>query len=52
MPQLGPLGSFVVTRVIIVQGIFLALFIGMISGIVPSYGAARRSVAETMREIF
>ena len=52
MPQLGPLGSFVVTRVIMVQGLFLALFIGMISGIVPSYGASRRGVAETMREIF
>jgi putative ABC transport system permease protein len=52
MPQLGPLGSFVVTRAIIVQGLFLALFIGMIAGIVPSYGASRRGVAETMREIF
>ena len=52
MPQLGPLGSFVVTRTIMVQGLFLALFIGMLSGIVPSYGASRRGVAETMREIF
>ena len=52
MPQLGPLGSFVVTRAIIVQGLFLALTIGMISGIVPSWGASRRGVAETMREIF
>jgi putative ABC transport system permease protein len=51
-PQLGPLGSFVVTRAIVVQGLFLALAIGMIAGIVPSYGASRRGVAETMREIF
>ncbi len=52
MPQLGPLGSFVVTRAIIVQGLFLALTIGMISGVVPSWGASRRGVAETMREFF
>jgi putative ABC transport system permease protein len=51
-PQLGPLGSFVVTRTIVVQGLFLALAIGMIAGIVPSWGASRRGVAETMREIF
>jgi hypothetical protein len=52
MPQLGPLGSFVVTRAILVQGVFLSLFVGMLSGVVPSFGAARRSVAETMREVF
>ena len=52
MPQLGPLGGFVVTRAIVVQGLFLALFVGMLSGVVPSFGAARRSVAETMREVF
>ena len=52
MPQLGPLGSFVVTRAIAMQGLFLALAIGMIAGVVPSWGASRRSVAETMREIF
>jgi putative ABC transport system permease protein len=52
MPQLGPLGSFVVTQAIVVQGVFLALFVGMLSGVVPSFGAARRGVAETMREVF
>ena len=30
---------------ILVQGLFLALFIGMLSGVVPSFGAARRGVA-------
>jgi putative ABC transport system permease protein len=49
---LGPLGSFVVTRTILVQGLFLALFVGMISGVVPAWGAARRSVAATLREVF
>jgi putative ABC transport system permease protein len=52
MSQVGPLGSFVVTRAIIVQGLFLALFVGMLSGVVPSFGAAKRSVAETLREVF
>jgi putative ABC transport system permease protein len=52
MPQLGPLGSFVITRAIAVQGLFLALFIGMIAGAVPAFGASRRGVAETMRELF
>ena len=50
--QLGPLGSFIVTNSILVQGLFLALFVGMISGVVPSWGAARRNVAATLREVF
>lgn len=50
--QLGPLGSFIVTQSILVQGLFLGLFVGMISGVVPSWGAARRSVATTLREVF
>jgi len=49
---LGPLAGFVVTNAILVEGIFLALAIGMLAGVVPSYGAARRGVAATMREIF
>jgi putative ABC transport system permease protein len=52
MSQVGPLGSFVVTRAILVQGLFLALFVGMLAGVVPCYGAAKRSVAETLREVF
>jgi putative ABC transport system permease protein len=51
-PALGPLGSFIVTQAILVQGLFLALFVGMLSGVVPALGAARRSVAETLREVF
>jgi putative ABC transport system permease protein len=49
---LGPLGSFIMTQTILVQGLFLALFVGMISGVVPAWGAARRSVAATLREVF
>lgn len=51
-PALGPLGSFIVTQTILVQGLFLALFVGMISGVVPAFGAARGGVAETLREVF
>jgi putative ABC transport system permease protein len=51
-PQLGPLAGFVVTSAILVQGLFLSLFIGIVSGVVPAFGASRRSVAETLREVF
>jgi putative ABC transport system permease protein len=51
-PALGPLGSFIVTETILVQGLFLALFVGMLSGVVPAFGAAQRSVAATLREVF
>jgi len=51
-PQLGPLASFVVTSAILVQGLFLALLIGIVSGVVPAFGASRRSVAATLREVF
>jgi putative ABC transport system permease protein len=51
-PQLGPLAGFVVTETILIEGLFLALFVGMLSGVVPSLGAARRPVAQTLREVF
>lgn len=49
---LGPLGSFVVTAPVIVQGVFLSLFVGMLSGVVPSWGAARKPVVQTLHEVF
>jgi putative ABC transport system permease protein len=51
-PSLGPLAGFVVTNWMLVQALFLAFFIGILSGAVPSFGAARRSVASTLREVF
>lgn len=51
-PTLGPLGSFIVTSSVIVQGVFLALFVGILAGIVPSWGAARKPVVEALREVF
>ena len=49
---LGPLGNFIVTAPVIVQGVFLSLFVGMLAGVVPSWGAARKSVVQTLHEVF
>ncbi len=49
---LGPLGSFMVTAPVIVQGVFLSLFVGMLAGVVPSWGAARKPVVQTLHEVF
>ena len=46
------LAGFVVTNWMLVEALFLAFFIGILSGVVPSFGAARRSVAATLREVF
>ncbi len=51
-PQLGPLSGFIVTNAVLVQALFLAFFIGILSGVVPSLGAARRNVASTLRDVF
>jgi putative ABC transport system permease protein len=51
-PAMGPLASFVITNTVIVQGLFLSLFIGIVTGWLPSFGASRRSVAQTLHEVF
>ncbi|MBK7947378.1 MAG: ABC transporter permease [Deltaproteobacteria bacterium] len=51
-PAMGPLTAFVVTNAVLVQGIFLAFLIGIVTGAIPAFGASRRSVALTLREIF
>lgn len=51
-PALGPLSLFVMTISVLVQGLFLSILVGMVAGIVPSWSAARRPVAESLREIF
>jgi putative ABC transport system permease protein len=51
-PSLGPLGSFIVTAPVVVDGLFLSLCVGMLAGVVPSYGAARKPVIETLHEVF
>ncbi|HKE09982.1 MAG TPA: ABC transporter permease [Myxococcota bacterium] len=49
---LGPLGGFIVTPRVIFQGLLLSLAIGVFAGFAPAYGAARRPVADTLREVF
>lgn len=50
-PQLGPLGGFLVTRGVVVQSVALSLAIGVVAGLAPALGAARRPVAEALREV-
>ncbi len=49
---LGPLSLFVMTTAVLVEGVFLSVVIGMLAGIVPSWSAARKPVAEMLREAF
>jgi len=49
---LGPLTGFIVTDAILVQAVFIAFFIGILSGWLPALGASRRSVAQTLHEVF
>jgi len=49
-PALGPLARFVVTPGVAAQGLVLGVLIGVVSGVVPAFGAARRSVTATLRE--
>ena len=50
--QLGPLGGFIVNQAVVVQGLALSLGIGVVAGLVPARGAARKPVAQTLREVF
>ncbi len=50
--QLGPLGGFIVNQTVILEGLALSLAIGVVAGIVPAWGAARKPVAQTLREVF
>jgi ABC-type antimicrobial peptide transport system permease subunit len=49
---MGPLTAFIVTNAVLVQGLFMAFFIGIVSGALPAFGASRKSVAQTLREVF
>jgi putative ABC transport system permease protein len=51
-PALGPLGNFVVTREVVVAGLGLSLLVGLLSGLLPALGAARKPVVEALREVF
>jgi putative ABC transport system permease protein len=49
---LGPLAQFAISSAILVQAIFISLFIGILSAWIPALGASRQSVAQTLREVF
>jgi putative ABC transport system permease protein len=49
---LGPLGSFIITPSVIAEGLLLSVVVGVIAGVVPAYGAARKPVVEALREVF
>ncbi|HXZ85859.1 MAG TPA: ABC transporter permease, partial [Myxococcota bacterium] len=51
-PSLALLVGFAVTPGVIARGLLLALAVGVVSGIVPAWGAARRRVAVALREAF
>ncbi|MCC6848842.1 MAG: FtsX-like permease family protein [Deltaproteobacteria bacterium] len=50
--EVGALTGFLVTREIVARGIALSAVVGLVAGIAPAWGAARRPVAETLREVF
>jgi len=51
-PALGPLSSFLLTPPVVAQGLLLSLGVGLLAGIAPALGAARRPVAQSLREVF
>jgi putative ABC transport system permease protein len=51
-PTLGPLSGFVVTPGVIAQGLFLSVAVGIVSGLAPALGAARKPVVESLHEVF
>ena len=48
----GPMNAFFVSNAVLVQTLFVAFFIGIVSGAFPAFGASRKSVAQTLREVF
>lgn len=48
----GPMNAFFVSNAVLVQMLFVAFFIGIVSGAFPAFGASRKSVAQTLREVF
>jgi putative ABC transport system permease protein len=50
-PFLGPLGMFIMPISVMIQGLFLALLVGMLAGVIPSRAAARLNVAAALRQL-
>lgn len=52
MAFLGPFSSFVMSPAIAVQGIAVALGVGLVAGAVPAWNGARLPVVEALRRLF
>ncbi len=50
--ELGPLSGFLVSPGIVAEGVGLAVVVGFVAGIAPAYGAARKSVATSLWDVF
>jgi putative ABC transport system permease protein len=50
-PFLGPLTLFLMPVSVMIQGLFIALFVGILAGVIPSRGAAKLNVAAALRQI-
>jgi putative ABC transport system permease protein len=52
MPFLGPLASFRMSPTIALEGVAVALCVGLVAGIVPAWNGARLNVVEALRRLF
>jgi putative ABC transport system permease protein len=50
-PILGPLGLFIMPVSVLLDGLFIALTVGIVAGVVPARGAARLNVAAALRAL-
>jgi putative ABC transport system permease protein len=50
-PFLGPLGMFIMPVSVLLQGLFIALLVGILAGVIPARGAARVPVATALRQL-
>jgi ABC-type antimicrobial peptide transport system permease subunit len=50
-PFLGPLAMFILPVSVLIQGLFLALMVGMVAGVISAHSAARLNVAAALRQI-
>jgi ABC-type antimicrobial peptide transport system permease subunit len=49
---LGPLGQFQMTPSVGLQGLAIALAVGVVAGLVPAWNGARLQVVEALRRLF
>ena len=52
MPFLGPLATFDMSPAVAVQGVAVALAVGLLAGAVPAWNGARLNVVEALRRLF